>query len=133
MLETLRRSHIVLAAITTLNSLFFIAPAKALPFAKNCAAMQSYFNRYVQWDEPTQLMWFENQNLSYSRINATDGYVDQATCSDGYIRRSNPTGTITCKGYISYYFTKNTDGTAQDTRSYQANAFGGTLRECSRS
>lgn len=71
-------------------------PAQALPFASNCASMQSYFNTR-KWNQPTKFSGFNNtKGTFYSDISV-------ANCLDGgYITETSPMGTQVCFGSIYY-------------------------------
>ena len=88
-------------------------PAKALPFKKSCASMQSYFNS-IKWSVPTKFEGFAGQSFNYDHVtpeqeenakkNKTVGMYAReiVRCGDGYITESSPMGKKVCLGGMTY-------------------------------
>lgn len=72
--------------------------ALALPFKKDCASMQSWFNN-KSWKDNARFQGFENEKFEVNPFPIQGGAY---MCQRGYITTSTPMGTKVCLGFISY-------------------------------
>jgi hypothetical protein len=74
-----------------------VQPAEALPFKKNCAALQAFLNAQTNWGSSPRPKFegFEKQEIMIRE--------DWARCPGGYITTTTPMGTKVCTGYITYF------------------------------
>lgn len=91
--DAMRHYPSVLLTISALAIISIPLPVNALPFKKNCASMQQYFNSW-RWGNSTKFSGFENQKPSFIGINIS--------CDGGYITETSPMGTRVCEGDITY-------------------------------
>jgi hypothetical protein len=81
-------------------------PAQALPFAKNCASMQSWFNS-KNWTPKTKFSGFENRQMSNV---GPMGEAGMYTCDLGYYIEESPMGTKVCDRVLIYYAKNGSPG-----------------------
>ena len=81
------------------SGLFFSTSAMALPFNKNCASLQHYFNKGIRWNNQTSFEGFQNSKMHSSRLSEGREYL---VCYNGYATERSPQGTRVCKAILTY-------------------------------